>query len=45
MQTFRSTAAENIAVANMFLWGPGIYVSSAIVMATVVKRLLDAAFD
>jgi uncharacterized NAD(P)/FAD-binding protein YdhS len=44
LQTFQSNASNNVLIANMFLWGPGIYVSSAILMATIVERLLTAAF-
>jgi hypothetical protein len=44
METFRCEGATNIYTANMFLWGPGFFVSSAIMMATIVKRLLAAAF-
>jgi hypothetical protein len=41
----RSESARSIYVANMFLWGPGLYVSSAIMMATVVGRMLRAVFE
>ena len=44
MRTFRCTGSRNIYAANMFLWGPGFFTSAAITMATVVRRLLDAAF-
>jgi hypothetical protein len=44
MQSFESTGSPKLLVANMFLWGPGLYVSAAIVMATIVKQLLDYAF-
>ena len=42
LHTFRCAGSRHIYAANMFLWGPGIYVSSAITMATVVARLLSA---
>jgi uncharacterized NAD(P)/FAD-binding protein YdhS len=44
MTTFKAEGARNLCVANMFLWGPGHFTSSAIVMATVVQRLLAAAY-
>lgn len=44
MNSFQSEGASNVYVANMFLWGPGFYVSSAIMMATIVERLLQYAF-
>lgn len=44
MDSFQSEGASSIYVANMFLWGPGFYVSSAIMMATIVERLLRRAF-
>jgi hypothetical protein len=44
MNTFRSLGCHNIYIANMFLWGPGLYVSSAIMMASIVERILSAAF-
>ena len=45
LSSFESVNAPGLYVANMFLWGPGFFVSSAIMMANVVKRLLDAAFS
>ena len=44
MHTFRCNGAKNIYAANMLLWGPGFYVSAAITMATVIRRLLHAYF-
>jgi hypothetical protein len=44
MRTFRAHGSRNIYIANMFLWGPGFFTSSAFMMATVVDRLLTAAF-
>jgi hypothetical protein len=44
LESFQSEDTRNVYVANMFLWGPGFFVSSAIMMATVIKRLLDATF-
>jgi len=45
MHTFQSESARKVYVANMFLWGPGLYVSSAIMMATIVERLLASALQ
>lgn len=49
MATFRAAGAERIYVANMLLWGPGIFTSSAFTMAVVVERILrglyPGAFD
>ncbi len=42
MATFRSAGSRNIFLANMLLWGPGFFTSSAKVMATVVQRILRA---
>ena len=44
METFRCRGSRRIYAANMFLWGPGFFTSSAIIMATVVQRLLARAF-
>jgi hypothetical protein len=44
LDSFQSADTPNVYVANMFLWGPGFFVSSAIMMATVVNRILDAVF-
>jgi len=44
MTTFRAKGASNIYLANMFLWGPGFFTSSAFLMATIVERLLDGVF-
>ncbi|MCT8972791.1 FAD/NAD(P)-binding protein [Microbaculum marinisediminis] len=45
MASFRATGATNIYVANMMLWGPGFFTSSAFMMATVVERLLARMFQ
>ncbi len=42
MATFRSEASRNIYLANMLLWGPGFFTSSAYVMATIVQKILAA---
>jgi uncharacterized NAD(P)/FAD-binding protein YdhS len=44
MASFRAAGARSIHVASMLLWGPGFFTSSAFMMATVVERLLAAAF-
>jgi uncharacterized NAD(P)/FAD-binding protein YdhS len=45
MDKFRADGATNIYLANMLLWGPGFFTSSAIMMASVIERLLKAAFQ
>jgi|GEM_PF-668786 len=45
MKNFRAEGAKNIYLANMFLWGPGFFTSSAIMMATIVERLLAGVFE
>ena len=44
MRTFRAQGARNIYIANQFLWGPGFFVSSAMVMAGVVSRALKSIY-
>lgn len=44
MRTFKSKGAQRIYVANMMLWGPGFFTSSAFMMATIVERLLAKMF-
>ena len=44
MNTFCIEGASNIYLANMLLWGPGFFTSSAYMMATVVERLLTNLF-
>lgn len=44
MDTLLCEGSKNIYAANMFLWGPGSFTSSAFVMATVVRRLLERLF-
>ena len=44
MESFKATGTRNIYVANMMLWGPGFFTSSAFMMATIVQRLLDNLF-
>lgn len=44
MSTFRATGSHSIYVANMFLWGPGFFTSSAFTMATIVERILRAIY-
>ena len=45
MANFRARGSRNIFVANMFLWGPGFFTSSAFMMASIVERLLTAIFE
>jgi hypothetical protein len=45
MTTFRLRGARDIYAANMMLWGPGFFTSSAYTMASVVERLLAGMFD
>ena len=44
MRTFRASGAANIYLANMLLWGPGFFTSSAFMMAVIVKRILQAVY-
>lgn len=44
MAHYRASGARNVYLANMMLWGPGFFTSSAFMMALVVERLLDALF-
>ena len=41
MRSFRLPGLDNVYMANMFLWGPGLMTSSAFVMATVAERIVD----
>ncbi len=45
MSSFRARNARNIYVANMMLWGPGFFTSSAFMMASIVQRLLASLYD
>ena len=44
MMTYRSNGARNIYVANMMLWGPGFFTSSAFMMALVAEQVLQTMF-
>lgn len=44
MRTFRACGAANIYLANMLLWGPGFFTSSAFMMAVIVERILKAVY-
>ncbi|MDX1405355.1 MAG: FAD/NAD(P)-binding protein [Woeseiaceae bacterium] len=44
LESFQSETTKGLYVASMLLWGPGYFVSSAIMMATIVERLLKSAF-
>ncbi len=45
MSSFRAAGARNVYVANMFLWGPGFYTSSAMMMATIVERIVGSLYQ
>ncbi len=45
MADFRVTGTNNIHLASMLLWGPGFYTSGAIIMATIVDRILKSLFN
>lgn len=44
MRSFRAKGARNIYVASQFLWGPGFFVSSARMMATIAGWILESIF-
>lgn len=44
MSTFRATGSRSVYIANMFLWGPGFFTSSAFMMATVIEKILRAIY-
>lgn len=45
MITYRSNGARNIYVANMMLWGPGFFTSSAFMMALVAEQVVKTMFS
>ncbi|HPF46362.1 MAG TPA: hypothetical protein PK690_05800, partial [Emcibacteraceae bacterium] len=45
MGNFRLTGSKNIHLASMLLWGPGFYTSGAIIMATIIDRILKSLFN
>ncbi len=45
MQSFRLPGTTNIYMANMFLWGPGFFTSSAITMAVIAERIVNDLID
>ncbi|MBT6329642.1 MAG: hypothetical protein HOJ34_07665, partial [Kordiimonadaceae bacterium] len=45
MKDFRINGTKNIHMATMFLWGPGFYTSGAIIMATIVDRILNSLYE
>jgi hypothetical protein len=45
METFLLDGSRNIYLASMLLWGSGFYTSSAIIMATIVDRILKSMFN
>lgn len=44
METFRVSGARNVYALNMWLWGPGFFTSSAFMMASFAKRMLDRLY-
>ncbi|MGI9285194.1 MAG: FAD/NAD(P)-binding protein [Pseudomonadales bacterium] len=44
MSSFRPPLLIRVHFANMFLWGPGFFTSSAFMMATIVSRIVDHLF-
>jgi len=44
MQTFRPPSMKRVYFANMLLWGPGFFTSSAFMMATIVSRIIAVIF-
>ena len=42
--SFRLPASQNIYLANMFLWGPTFFTSSARTMATIVEKVLSQMY-
>ena len=45
MNDFRVSGTKNIHLASQLLWGPGFYTSGAIIMATIVDRILKSLFN
>lgn len=45
MQRFSLPDAPNIYMANMLLWGPGFFTSSAYTMPTLVEKILSEIFS
>ena len=45
MKTLRPQGSKHIYFANMLLWGPGFFTSSAFIMATLVSRVIDTIFS
>lgn len=45
METFLLDGSRNIHLASMLLWGSGFYTSGAIIMATIVDRILKSMFN
>lgn len=45
MDNFLLTGSKNNHLASMLLWGPGFYTSGAIIMATIVDRILKSLFN
>lgn len=45
MATFRLRGSRNVYACNMWLWGPGFFTSSAFLMASFAKRILDRLYS
>ena len=44
MATLRAVGSRHVHVVGMWLWGPGIFTSSAFMMARTVKTVLDGLY-
>ena len=44
MQTYRAKGSRNIHLANMLLWGPGFFTSSARLMSEIVQQTLQGMY-
>ncbi|RVU39429.1 hypothetical protein EOI86_09385 [Hwanghaeella grinnelliae] len=44
METFRLRGARNVYACNMWLWGPGFFTSSAYLMASFARRILERLY-
>lgn len=44
MQTYRAKGSRNIYLANMLLWGPGFFTSSARLMSEIVQQTLRGMY-
>ena len=44
MKNLRIKGSENVYMVNIFVWGPGFFSSSALLMATFVQRALEGMY-